>query len=77
MTVRTRATPFLTTLLQHSTLSQYEQERLAYSAVLLITLSDVGERWTYIFDSLLGAPPVTLATLRAPSSCFRSFNYRP
>lgn len=29
---------------------------------------------THILDSLLGAPPVTLATLRAPSSCFSSMS---
>jgi hypothetical protein len=32
-------------------------------------------KWsTYIFDSLLGAPPVTLATLRAANSVFSSFS---
>lgn len=30
---------------------------------------------THIFDSLLGAPPVTLATLRAPSSCLNSLSW--
>ena len=30
---------------------------------------------TYIFESLFGAPPVTLATLRAPSSCLSSFSW--
>jgi hypothetical protein len=29
---------------------------------------------THILDSLLGAPPVTLATRSAASSCFRSFS---
>ena len=29
----------------------------------------------YIFESLLGAPPVTFATLRAPSSCLSSFSW--
>ena len=30
----------------------------------------------HILESLLGAPPVTLATLRAPSSCLRSLSCR-
>ncbi len=30
---------------------------------------------TLIFESLLGAPPVTLATLKRASSAFNSFNY--
>ena len=29
---------------------------------------------SHIFDSLFGAPPVTLATRRAPSSCFSSLS---
>ena len=32
------------------------------------------EESTHIFESLFGAPPVTFATLRAPSSCFSSFS---
>jgi hypothetical protein len=32
-------------------------------------------KWiTYIFDNLLGAPPVTLATLKRASSALSSFN---
>ena len=30
---------------------------------------------THIFDNLLGAPPVTLATLKAASSVFSSLSY--
>ncbi len=39
------------------------------------TISENIVMWTYIFESLFGAPPVTLATLRAPSSCLSSFSW--
>jgi hypothetical protein len=45
-------------------------------SVLLWAQAQRGINLTYIFDSLFAAPPVTLATLRAANSCFKSLSCR-
>ena len=58
-----------------STLSVIDVLCLAAGPVVPVTIRDgLCKKRTHIFESLLGAPPVTFATLSAPSSCFSSFS---
>ncbi len=54
----------------------YACRKLAF-CVWLMTVSTwaMDSLTTLIFESLLGAPPVTLATLKRANSAFNSFNY--